>query len=80
MIKLIRLIFGLNPPCQHNWIVLDKTTVPSRFEVLNADTRKLRCQTYAFDMEKLCYKETQVILTCTKCGELKTETTSNYLA
>ena len=77
MLKLIRLIFGLNPQCQHNWIVLDKTTVPSRFEVLNADTRRLSCQTYAIDMERLCYKETQVILTCTKCGKLQTETTSN---
>jgi len=80
MIKLIRLIFGLNPPCQHNWIVLDKTTVPSRFETLNMETGKLSCQSYILDMERMCYKETQVILTCTKCGELKTETTSNYLA
>ena len=51
--------------------------MPSRFEILNADTRRLSCQTYAIDMERLCYKETQVILTCTKCGKLKTETTSN---
>jgi hypothetical protein len=80
MIKLIRLIFGLNPPCQHNWIVLDKTTVPSRFEILKDNPNRLSCQAFTMEMEKMCYKKTQVILTCTKCGKLTIETTSNYLA
>lgn len=74
MIKFLKSFFA---SCQHNWIVLDKTTVPSRFEILKNGPVGTSCQVYAFDMPKMCYQETQVILTCTKCGKLETKITVN---
>lgn len=74
MIKFLKSIFA---PCQHNWIVLDKTTVPSRIETLKNSPRGMSCQVFTMDMEHMCYQETQVILTCTKCGKLETKITCN---
>jgi hypothetical protein len=77
MLKLIRFILGINPPCQHNWVVLDKTTVPSRYDIMTNHSREVRAMTFTLDMEKLCYQETMVILSCSKCGKIEAKRTSN---
>jgi hypothetical protein len=77
MLKLIRFILGINPPCQHNWVVLDKTTVPSRYEIMTSNPRAISATTFALNMEALCYKETMITLSCSKCGKIESKTTSN---
>jgi len=77
MIKLFRFLLGINPPCIHNWQVLVKETVPSRFEIMNSNPRSLSCQSFPLDLEKMCFKETIIIVKCDKCGELKKIYTAN---
>jgi len=77
MIKLFRFLLGINPPCIHNWQVLVKETVPSRFEIMNNHNRGLSCSTFTLDMEQLCKKETIIVVKCDKCGELKKIYTNN---
>ena len=77
MIKLFRFLLGINPPCVHNWQVLAKESVPSRFEIMNSNTTKLSCQCFPLDLEKMCFKETIIVVKCDKCGELKKIYTDN---
>jgi hypothetical protein len=77
MLKLIRFILGINSPCQHNWVVLDKTTVPSRYEIMTNNSRGISAMTYPLNMETLCYQETMITLSCSKCGKIESKTTSN---
>ena len=74
MIKFLKSFFA---SCQHNWIVIDKATVPSRFEILRNGPKGMSCQVFPMNMANMCYQETQVILTCTKCGKLETKITAN---
>lgn len=78
MIKLFRFLLGINPPCVHNWQVLVKESVPSRFEIMNdAKNRTVSCQAFAIDLEVMCKKETIIVVKCDKCGELRKFYTNN---
>lgn len=74
MITFLKKLFQ---PCQHDWVVLDKTTVPSRLQILKENAAGMKCQIFPMDMERMTIQETLIILKCNKCGNLQTKLTDN---
>ena len=67
--------------CKHTWKILDKTVIPSRYQVYIENRIKLEGKhtTYTFPIEPNDMTHQYVIITCTceKCGKLKVIRESN---
>lgn len=77
MIKLIRFLLGINPPCIHDWQVLTKESPPSRIEIMHQNTAGLNCPVFAIDINEMSEKKTFIILSCKKCGKLNKDVITN---
>lgn len=62
--------------CRHKYIVLDKLTPPSKLEVIVAQGYSMRGRGIGV-LEGLVYVKHKTILSCTKCGRVKTISCSN---
>lgn len=62
--------------CKHEWKVLDKTVVPSPMEVARNNGAEMSAHSAMQALRAV--KEThRLCLTCSKCGALKIQNTSN---
>ena len=63
--------------CKHQWKLLDKTIIPSKWETINKDRAITKLKGDAISVEDFCIQKVILSFTCEKCGKLKVITESN---
>ena len=62
--------------CKHKWKILDKTIIPSRYEIYQT-MKQYAVNAFAIDLERMSLQKTIISYTCEHCGKLKIITETN---
>jgi len=63
--------------CKHQWKLLDKTIIPSKWEIISENRAITKISGNAVSVEDMCIQKVILSFTCEKCGKLKVITESN---